>query len=225
MGSVPPLIAFVCQANVCRSRLAAAFFKRGLREAGLEGAARVATAGTHALPDRGCCEWALANVDQDDRRAMLADDPTPVTAQLLDDASLCLGLDREVHAALIRLSPPARPKIFTLKEAAALAQLAIADNSSRGQNTDFDWRGGSERDLAWLVVEMDAARGWLPVQPDGPRRFRRSLTWSKSLDVPDAHDDTRRAVRHQITLAELQPAVVSLAASVASALRVADQQV
>lgn len=96
-----------------------------------------------------------------------ADPPDPrahrarrVTEAFVADATLILALDRSHRAVLARLDAAARPRTFTLRQAAGLSQV-VAGYMADGQSPPgappmpVD---ATER-LRWWVGELDAARG------------------------------------------------------------------
>jgi hypothetical protein len=111
---------------------------------------------------------------------------------------LILTADRGHRNRVAELAPAARNRTFTLLQAARTAAwicadgsvLAIADARAGGQQIDLepgDHRAGVPAlppepldRLAWLVAEMDAARGIAPI-PEGI-----AGVWDAD-DVPDPH--------------------------------------
>lgn len=224
MMSSSASVLIVCLANACRSPLAAALLLDRLGAAAPAMPLKVGSAGVAVVRGGARCEWSLSK----DPRASSAG---PVTARSKRDvgtapraatradlarATLILGADRSVVSELIRLAPAERERMFTLKEAAALARLAVADTGDGfprlRESTTTHVR---HRDLAQLVADMDGSRGWLPVEHHNhSRRFGRSRSWSTTLDVPDAHSAGER-VQHPTMFRELSTAIDALAASLA----------
>jgi protein-tyrosine-phosphatase len=192
---------------------------------GLGDAIRVASAGIEAHRRHGACEWTtnrLGSVDIE-RAEVTKGRAGRVTEGRLREAALILAADRFVGSQLIRTDPSARARMFSLKEAGALARLVLEGPSPDALEIFADrahnelLTGGDGLD--WLVSEMDAARGWLPMErPSRPRLgLGRSRSWSKALDVPDAHSVDDK-VRHKVMFGELQPACALLAALLTSVL-------
>lgn len=140
----PLNILVVCRANVCRSPLAADLIARYSASAGLGDAIAVHSAGTDALDALPRCADARAwSASQD--RALAAE----VTQADLLGADLVLAADRESRAACAILDPGCRPHLFTLRQAAVLADAAGMPAAALGDRGDR---------LRWLVAEWDAER-------------------------------------------------------------------
>lgn len=178
--AAPLRILVVCTANVCRSPLAADVLRRGTT------GTRITSAGIDAVPGEPMCAQSAAcahdHDPQPDEAAATATETaaghraTPLTADLLADADLVLVLDRTHRAAAARLAPACRPRMLTLRQAAAIAGQ-IASTVSQGDLPDgAPALPASPQDrLAWLVAELDAGRGTLAGWPEGRE------------DIPDDH--------------------------------------
>jgi protein-tyrosine phosphatase len=145
----------------------------------------------------------------------------PVGEGPLREAALIISADRLVSSCIIRWDPAARSRLFTLKEAAALGHLVLGEEKLDNALDLFGDRpeeGQPIDGLDALVAEMDAARGWLPIERPTRTRFglSRSRQWSKAFDVPDAHSGER--VSHGTMFGELQPAAELLADAIISAV-------
>ena len=94
-----------------------------------------------------------------DARAHAARD---LEAGLLVQADLVLAADRTHRAACARLVPACRPRLFTLRQAAALART-VAGRVAAGELPEGAPPLPDEpvARMRWLVGEMDAARGTL----------------------------------------------------------------
>ncbi len=155
-------VLIVCRANVCRSPLAESLMAQALDRAGLSSTVLVESAGTHAGVGEAACpqamHWSPA--------AGFGRGSRGVTAQLLGSSDLVLAADRESRAECALLDPACRPRMFTLNQAAVVA------DSLRGPLEDGLPIEGApsmpidprER-LTWLVGEMDAARTHLSARP------------------------------------------------------------
>ncbi|MDI1290063.1 MAG: hypothetical protein PSX37_08980 [bacterium] len=142
--AAPFVVLVVCRANVCRSPLAAALIQRYVREAGLDADVGVRSAGTSVLDGLPMCGEAAAWAGVTSTQIS-----TPVIREDLVNADLVLAADRETRAACAILEPGCRPRLFTLTQAAVLADVAAAD-------ADADAESGDR--LRWLVGEWDAER-------------------------------------------------------------------
>lgn len=191
MGTVdqqtaPFRILVICTANVCRSPLAADVLRRGtiLTE--------VTSAGTDAEPGERMCRQSATRAATIDHRAR------PLTPDLLADADLVLALDRTHRAAAARLAPQCRPRTFTLRQAAALAEhvAATLDGGQLPEGAPPLPSEPRER-LTWLVAELDAARALLAGWPEGRE------------DIPDDHG----APDHSATLDDVAVTAGRLAAA------------
>lgn len=124
-------ILFVCTGNICRSPLAEAFLADRARRY-LEGEIRVHSAGTWGREGNLATAETIAagrqrGLDIERHRAR------PLSADLIDTADLVLGLTTEHRDEIVRISPQAAPRAFTLKELASLLQAV-----GRGEGTDED---------------------------------------------------------------------------------------
>ncbi|MFF3512505.1 low molecular weight phosphatase family protein [Streptomyces sp. NPDC002573] len=115
-------VLFVCTGNVHRSALAERLLAARLRP---DSPLRPESAGTQA--------WSRPGMERS-TRALLEElggdgasfEARPLTAELVADAALVLGLAREHREAAVRLAPVALRRCFTLKEFVRLAAGAAA---------------------------------------------------------------------------------------------------
>jgi len=190
-------VLVVCTANICRSPLAERLIATQLADdlgVGLNPASfvLVRSAGTYAEPGDPMCPQSAARLGVDPmvHRARL------VQAGVLATADLVVTADRGHRGVCARTWPECRPRLFTLTQAAALADQ-IAASLATGvipQGAPPMPEGAGER-LRWLVSEMDAARGSLAGIPDGYE------------DIVDNHV----SADHALTLAQTEKAAVTLA--------------
>lgn len=113
-------ILVVCTANICRSPTAAGLLAAHLSDIPF----RIDSAGVSAYPGARICpaSRALATAAEPSAAARFAAHASQqATRSQVRDADLVLALDRGHRAALVRSAPAARARIFTLREAAALA--------------------------------------------------------------------------------------------------------
>ena len=213
-ASSSPLVLFVCVANACRSPSAAALFAHRVAAEGVRSPVRVASAGTDAVPGSPRCEWAKTRLRSlgVDKKVIERGTAQPITEGRLREATLILSADRLVGSQIIRMDPSARARLFTLKEAAVLSRLVLESQAADAS---------ASHDLDWLVAELDATRGLLPLERPSRRPLgvgrRRPRHWSKRFDVPDAHSDGEH-VRHATMFGELQAACTLLSDAVTSVL-------
>ena len=190
----PLRILVVCTANVCRSPLAADVLRTSTT------GTLVTSAGTEAEPGERMCAQSAGRVGHDDaaratHRAQL------LTADLLAQADLVLALDRTHLAAAARLAPECRPRMFTLRQAAAIAEHVAAALEWGGRPDGAPPLTASAMDhQTWLVAELDAGRGTVNGWPEGRE------------DIPDDHG----APAHGASLDD----VVATAGELAAALTV-----
>ena len=218
-------ILFVCAANVCRSPTAARIFTAHLPDQLSHGVV-AESAGVAAQPGSPWCpsaqKWVARHkvpvAGSSEHRS------TQLTPATISCANLILAADSEVKSVVLRADLRARTRLFTLLEAAALARgvaAALADSrdglvASNGLTLQVIPRSLGDPRLAWLVTEMDAARGL--VVPAG--RGRRS----GAMDILDPHarrdgprhrttHARRHGASHRTTLRALWEASVSLSSS------------
>lgn len=177
-----------------------------LTVAGVPGV-EVRSAGTAAVDGAQGCALAPALAGRAERHRS-----QPVTADLVAWADLVLTAAREHQATVLALDPAARPRTFTIRQAGRLAQWLLEedlitaarqrDNAPDGWSERFadgDPRqyvmplpAAADRRAAWLVAELDAARGMAPAlvtpgPPPGRWRRRRDEQAPHPDDIPDPH--------------------------------------
>ncbi|WP_337002656.1 MULTISPECIES: arsenate reductase/protein-tyrosine-phosphatase family protein [unclassified Microbacterium] len=160
-------VLFVCEQNVCRSPLMAAAFDDALH--------------SHGLPETGAVEWVTgsagtqASTRHSACRYVVAIEPEAahhVSHRLeVDDveaAGLVIAASLEERSLIVQLSPKARSRTFTLREALLLGEQPIAATS-----------------LAEYAAALASRRGTLDLRP------RRGFPWirpvDRPLDVVDVH--------------------------------------
>jgi protein-tyrosine phosphatase len=171
----PLRILVVCTANVCRSPLAADVLRTSTTGTTGTLVTLVTSAGTEAEPGEPRCAQSSARAGHDDA-ACAAHRARLLTPDLLEQADLILTLDRTHLAAAARLAPACRPRMFTLRQAAAIAQQ-IAANLERAERPDGlpALPPNREDHPSWLVAELDADRVAVDGWPEGRE------------DIPDDH--------------------------------------
>lgn len=179
---MPFSILTVCTANICRSPAAAVLLERGLSGVsvglGLSTTWVIGSAGVRTVADLPPCDAASRLVGRTSSHTS-----RPVTVEIVAAADLVLALDRSHRAALASLSPRARSRTFTLRQAAQSATY-VADLVQRGELPEGApaFPAVPAERLSWWVAELDAARGVSAPQPsDGDHPI------AHPLDVPDPH--------------------------------------
>ena len=112
-------ILFVCTGNVCRSPLAELLLRRSINTPAIT----TYSAGTQALVGHQ-----MPEIQQDIARGLGAESPAAHRAQQItlahvEDADLILAMEREHRSEVVRLSPRALRRTFTLRELARIADL------------------------------------------------------------------------------------------------------
>lgn len=211
----PFRILFACSANVCRSPAAAVLATQALSRVSI-GDIVIESGGVDAVPGRPFCPNAARWLQDRYRVIRLPErEARPIDASMILGSGLLLAADRLVCATILRQVPTCRPRLFTMREAAALAAAvtgSVAQGAgSTGRSVVIDGvtrpsaaHTRAER-LSWLVDEMDAARGRVPM-PHGRRgRIVGRRTRVPPLDVPDVH--TGVGVSHRQMFGVLAPTI------------------
>ncbi|WP_144876724.1 hypothetical protein [Microbacterium sp. 1.5R] len=171
----------VCAANVCRSPVIAYLASRQLQSAGFVVPPVLASAGVSARGNVAVCHT---------MRARLAGEPgwddlasahrsSRMTADDVEQAELILAATAAERGAVALMRPDARARSFTLLEAAALAEHAVA----RGIR-------GVALEVGALAETMNAQRG--RVEPPEPGRWWNLRSGGIGFDIPDAHTSRAR---------------------------------
>lgn len=154
-----PLILFVCTGNQIRSPLAAAIFRRCLKETGLQDTYRVESAGTWTLPgqsDPRARETALRmGLDIEEHRSRL------IEKEMVLEARLVIVMENGQKEALEVEYPQARGRIHLLSQLAGESAYDIPDPA--GQELDDYLLTGEELlrlvDLAFDTVSRFVQEG------------------------------------------------------------------
>jgi protein-tyrosine phosphatase len=219
-------ILFVCTANICRSPSAQAVALHRLRADGLSGQITVVSAGTRAAEGRGWCPEARKHVstDPETEATMDAHEAHQLSRSGISKATIVVTADRQTSAEVVRLDPSVRSRLFTMREAGALAQLVIdaaavpagrsgpdVGSPVRPLTTDVD----PAARLQWLAGEMDAGRGQVSFLSERRKRhlFRTERVAVLDVDIVDAHADSGRG-SHRRNLPGLTSSVGQLMTSV-----------
>lgn len=203
-------ILYVCTANICRSVSAAQLLRDAAQSHPL-GDLDIRSAGTDALPGYPGCSLAPALEGRNEaHRSQL------LTGGLIDWADLILPAARDHRTTIVGVAPSARVRTFTIRQAGRIADALVdaglvsaardrAAHAGPGWADAFDLHdprpdvdplpASSKGRSAWLVAEMDLARGTAvlragpdPQPPTGRRRrfrFGRPAAEAGSGDHPD----------------------------------------
>jgi protein-tyrosine phosphatase len=191
----PLQILVVCTANVCRSPLAADVIADACARDLTEGIqVSVSSAGAAVDADGAmvvCAQSAsmtASGLSEHRVRSVSVDD--------LSSSSIVLTLDGTQRAEVARMLPGCRPRLFTLVQAALLAEH-VGRQLDLGQLPEGALR--PPRDprarIGWLLTEMDAARGALAGMGEG------------ALDIEDRHAEDA----HHETLLRVRDSAATLA--------------
>ncbi|MBD8517053.1 arsenate reductase/protein-tyrosine-phosphatase family protein [Plantibacter sp. CFBP 8804] len=208
-------ILVVCSANVCRSPLAEQLLQARLST--IPGFDRLVCSSAGIEVSRGhemCADAAAVLGLPSEGPKAPAHRARRVTKSMIGGAGLVLTASRAERSALARLSPEARSKVFTLREAAALAEApdqAIAT-----------WRPGAgttaDQRLSDLAALLNARRGLAPApKPERTGLFARFGSDVDPLDIADGHNLGKRA--HRTTLRSVQRSVERFGAAVEALTR------
>lgn len=162
-------VLVVCTANVCRSPLA----ERVLR-ARLGDRLRIASAGVRALGGAPMCAVSALELPG-------GADPQHVAHQVdeaaVRTADLVVAMEREQRGALVRGAPGTQARVFTLREAVALA-------------ADLAEGGGRLPDLAAVAAALHGRRGLVAMpaaEPPRRRWWQRPAEPEDPLTIVDGH--------------------------------------
>ena len=189
-------ILAVCTANICRSPATETLLRRELAPV-VGPAVTVESAGVAAIDGMPACDLSSALVGEFVAKhygSQSAVEPAVgahvarlVTPEMIARSDLILALDRSHRSALARLDPAARPRTFTLRQAAGLSQVV------NGYMADGQLPPGAppvpvdvEARLRWWVEELDAVRGTAPGPAIRSVVVAAPMQWHPD-DVPDPH--------------------------------------
>jgi protein-tyrosine-phosphatase len=199
-------ILVVCHRNICRSRAVEAMLQDDLAHLGIT----VTSAGVDAAGPGVLCGETAAYLRS---RVLEMPDHAPcqLSPELLAEADLVLTTENSTTAAALELLPDVRRRVFRLMWAAT-ATTHVAGYVSAGEvppgapalSTGWD----APARWAWLVSELDAARGQLPA----PAR----LGGDSFYDVSDPHAGH---ATHQDALDRIAAACEQLAGSASVVVR------
>lgn len=178
MAAQPFQVLAVCTMNICRSPAMEQQLAVQARHWELQGAGtvHVASAGTSATPGAPNCELTLGHLGVTDWQGFAS----ALTPELLASSDLVLTAASDHVSQIIALNPAARSRVFTLRQAARLAQwittgpaLTTAVAKAEGAPvvptyddphtlTEALPTEPADR-LPWLVAELDAIRGTVPI--------------------------------------------------------------
>ncbi len=211
-------VLVVCHANVCRSRAAATILSAPLADlgAGVSGAGLDARVTDLPCPvtmnyleqrsDAPVGAGATSSREEPDQpptsdgvlATRIGLPPVRLTRAMVESADLILTATRELSSGVAGLSLASRPRTFTLMRAAASAAWVawfVTSETLPPGAAPLPPAGDREARWAWLVGELDAARGQAPVLSSGPG--------AEVDDVPDPHAGE---TDHEITLRMIETA-------------------
>lgn len=179
-------ILIACSANVCRSPLAAAVLTHAVALQEVDRSISVATGGLEAITGQPVCPEVVRMTESRGirSRTLVQHHSGVLTPDEIGAADLVLAADRRTRSGIMKRVPLAAARTFTIREAAQLGEVAIAE--VRGHTLDDRLRA--------YVVAMNDVRGL----SDLPRtRHVVALTspWRRvsvhAHDIPDAHQGER----------------------------------
>ena len=189
----PFRILVVCSANVCRSPVVAELLAREFVAVNPDARIEVQSRGVWAVEGEAACAEAVAlagleSLKHSSRRLAPAD---------IAAADLILTAEQAHRGAVVEMSLSARRRVFTMREAAALAQW-LADGSPVPEGRDIPPAPPAplnpQERLVWWVAELDAGRGLASMGAD------------TGVDIPDAPS----GADHAAVVAQLGEAVRAL---------------
>jgi protein-tyrosine phosphatase len=138
-----PSILFICNANLFRSPLAAALFRKRLQELGTARAWQVGSAGMWAAPGHPALPQAAAaarqfGLDLSGHRS------ARVSTDLVLDYDLIVVMEAGQREALVNEDPRLLPRVYLLSDVVERSSYDIPDTF------------GSERDVREVIAELDA---------------------------------------------------------------------
>ncbi|WP_307051809.1 arsenate reductase/protein-tyrosine-phosphatase family protein [Arthrobacter oryzae] len=199
----------VCTANICRSPYAAAVLGARLSRLPGQPGFQVTSAGTKAIRDAGLCSEAASLLSGE---RVTGESPAHASSLVddsaIDSADLVLVMELAHRSAVALISPSARQRTFTLREAARLAQHVQL--GPRPDSSDHDAPGDVR--FREFVEELNSLRGdaRLTAPAAGPWWKRTSSRGIDPLDIPDGHNSTNR--QHKAVLAQVGEATENIAA-------------
>jgi protein-tyrosine phosphatase len=197
-------VLFVCSANVCRSPSAALLLSKALLGSGAFTDVLIQSAGTDAVSGQPRCSYCLRHIEasRPELEPLVSGRARAATGKRIGVADLVLAADRDSVGKVLRANPRSRPGVFTMIEAAKLAGRVVSGLTDETA-ASFD-RGSIHRmadpasRLRWLVQEMDALRGEIPLTDVG--RLGRLLNRHPDdpTDILDVHSRGDRAHRKML---------------------------
>jgi protein-tyrosine phosphatase len=198
-GSAGVLLV-VCTANVCRSPLAQRVLEEALADGPWAGIS-VVSAGTRAEDGQAMCPVSASTLDGSDQAFVAQHRSRHLDRQAVEGADLVLAMERDHRSAVARLAPGAQSKVFTLREAVALAAV-------------LEERGTAvAADLPALARALHSVRGLaaMPVEQPKRRWFQRPVEPEDPLTIVDGHGEASEP--HLAAARQVQASSRQLAAS------------
>ena len=199
----------VCTANVCRSPSVQALLSKALDDLAGHVTWEVSSAGTNARPGRSMCPQAAAYVSHGERAAAFARShrSQQLTGTMVEEAGLVLVASREERAAVAGLSPSARRRTFTVREAAMMMRRVVAELES-------SWTLATDEShlLPTIVDLLHEQRGTLSISTGPAHASTRRSSRRAPVDLEDVHQGHVR--RHKPVLTAIAEASRDLAAGI-----------
>lgn len=212
-------VLVLCATDRCLAPGSAAVLRSALQAHG-EWHVQVVSAGLRAERGAGWCPQMSEQLTKDHDLILRPHRSQQVTAELVRAADLVLVSERKYRGTARLLDAGSAAHTFTLVEAALLARAALERAAaelplSEDPASSGTGRLGTRERLTWLLEEMDAMRGLVPVpeEPQGWRsRFRRAEV--SGLDILDPDGDRGS---HRKAVPAMRQALDSFASSLADA--------
>lgn len=181
-GVRPSTVLVVCTANVCRSPLAERTLQHAFAGSAALAGFTVSSAGTFAQQGAPMCALSATQLDGDDGEWAEAHQARQLTPELVAASDLILTMEREQRSIASRLVPGSQAKVFTITEAAVLAELLVADPRA-------DPVAGS---ITSIAAGLHGKRGYAPPSTVARRRWGRRVEPADHLTIEDGHGRSER---------------------------------
>lgn len=183
-GSASHRIAVICAANQCRS-----VYANAILSSGLGSRAEVVSYGVDVVDALPTCALVRDRIMASGLLAppQLETGSVRAYAAGLESAALVLTFTARQRAAVARLAPSVRDRLFMLAEASSLASAADTNSLEPGLEARIH-----------ALQQLRPKLGTVGDRRPRPRLFRRNRRTGVDLEIPDAH--SRPVAEHQATL-------------------------